>query len=159
MILLSEAGKNFIENHAEQIDNNEWSKIYSSEDYEQLAGTTCGRFTRIINSIGIDPLKTLDFVPTCYLAYSTIRIISLYHHIREIHRKAFVDCRQLESVFIPRSVEYIGELAFAGCFNIKDFKYEGTKEEWESIEKEANVFDRNPLTRVRCSDGDFWLKK
>ena len=82
MLNISWSVRNFIDHYANEIDNNEWAKVYSALDYEAISTNNIGQFTSIINAAGIDPLKFLDFVPSSYLAYSSVETISIYHHIK-----------------------------------------------------------------------------
>lgn len=43
-------------------------------------------------------------------------------------------CTSLESIYIPRKVETIGNYAFMHCENLKNIYFSGTPEEWENIE-------------------------
>lgn len=47
---------------------------------------------------------------------------------------AFWGCYNIESVKIPKSMEWIGEFAFAGCSGLSDVYYSGTEAEWNNIE-------------------------
>lgn len=48
---------------------------------------------------------------------------------------AFYVCVGLTSITIPNSVMSIGEQAFSGCMSLTSIRYNGTKEQWEAIEK------------------------
>ena len=41
----------------------------------------------------------------------------------------FIDCSNMESVFIPHSVWHVGRFAFANCKALSKVIYEGTEEE------------------------------
>ena len=53
--------------------------------------------------------------------------------------EAFVGCRAVTKVYIPRSLTSIGEAAFRICEGLTDVYYGGTAAEWAAI----SVADRN----------------
>lgn len=61
--------------------------------------------------------------------------VTLPEGISYIGKGAFQKCESLKNVFIPRSVKHIGEFAFEHCDNLTHIKYDGTINDWDSIEK------------------------
>lgn len=59
-----------------------------------------------------------DFAENVYL-YDEQGIISFGHDIGEIPARAFYGCRELKTVTIPASVDFIGDAAFGGCQNLR----------------------------------------
>lgn len=51
-----------------------------------------------------------------------------------IESYVFENCRNLESIIIPKSVSVIGAYAFNYCSYLKNIYYQGSKEQWNSIE-------------------------
>ena len=68
-----------------------------------------------------------------------------------ILKDAFLDCTSLASVTIPNSVKAIHDTAFLSC-PIKEFKYAGTKEQWESISKGSALSTEGVDFVVQCTD-------
>lgn len=68
----------------------------------------------------------IDYVPT-----------DTMYEIREgtisIARGAFEDCAALSSVYIPDSVELIGNSIFYGCYALKDIFFAGPQEQWDML--------------------------
>jgi len=54
-----------------------------------------------------------------------------------IDSRTFLECSSLERVKLPRSITDIGECVFLDCPSLKEVIFDGTKEEWISIEKNA----------------------
>ena len=50
---------------------------------------------------------------------------------------AFLGCRQLKAVIIPKGVTQIGSAVFDGCGNLTDVFFLGSKDQWEQIPKGA----------------------
>ena len=66
---------------------------------------------------------------------------------------AFEGCTSLASVAIPESVTSIWSYAFSRCTSLTSVTFEGTKEQWEAVDK-GTEWDRDcPFTEVVCSDG------
>lgn len=64
-------------------------------------------------------------------------------------------CKDIQSVTISENVTSIGDGAFAGCENLIEIIFNGTKEQWEAIEK-GSCWDYNTGDYVvRCTDGEI----
>ncbi|MDE5592602.1 MAG: leucine-rich repeat domain-containing protein [Clostridiales bacterium] len=73
---------------------------------------------------------------------------------------AFNNCTALTSVTIGNGVTYIGERAFQYCEQLTDVTYNGTKAQWNAVEKLTNEngipwdYGTGNYT-VHCTDGDI----
>lgn len=72
-------------------------------------------FTQLMNSLNIDPLEYLNYIPNWFLSNTTIRSITIPTYIKRIGSGAFQNCVQLTHITIPDSVIDIGTEAFAYC--------------------------------------------
>lgn len=70
-----------------------------------------------------------------------LKDISLPQSLKEIEEYAFADCSNLQSIRLPVSVNIIGNNAFIGTSNLKKIYYEGSKEQWDAIDKGNNFED------------------
>ena len=66
---------------------------------------------------------------------------------------AFYDCSSLTSVTIGNSVTSIGEWAFRNCSSLKSITFNGTKEQWNTIEKNSSWNYDSAITQVVCTNG------
>lgn len=86
--------------------------------------------------------------------------------VTEIDNAAFRQCTDLETVIIADSVKRIGNVAFADCSSLTEIKYNGTKEQWEAIEKGTNWdyksyyygYYYGYAFTIHCTDGDTYNK-
>ncbi len=67
---------------------------------------------------------------------------------------AFYDCTSLENIKISSNVTYIGEAVFDNCSSFALVYFDGTKEQWNSIEK-GDGWDSYTGYTVKCSDGEI----
>lgn len=84
--------------------------------------------------------------------------------LKHLSEYTFSKCHKLREVRLPKSLNGIGSNVFVGCTSLKDIYYEGTKKEWNAINKITSWrnggFDSNNRSRgkliftVHCSDGD-----
>ena len=84
---------------------------------------------------------------------SGLTSVTIGNSVTSIGEYAFYNCSGLTSVTIPDSVTSIGESAFAGCSGLMSIKYDGTKEQWQAISKNAywNLDMANYV--IYCTDG------
>lgn len=73
------------------------------------------KITQLLNSLGINPLNYLDYIPDCFLLASGIKSITIPNHIKSIGQYAFGYCENLTGITIPDSVTSIEWRAFSGC--------------------------------------------
>lgn len=76
--------------------------------------------TRLLNTLNIDPLNYLDYVPDYFLCGSEIKSITIPSHIKSIGHNAFCECSSLTSITIPDNVTSIGGSAFLKCSSLKN---------------------------------------
>ncbi len=72
----------------------------------------------------------------------------------EIGDEAFMNDTDLTSVTIPTSVTSIGGFAFKGCTALTTIYYEGTRAEWNAVERWAWIGDESAV-RIVCTDGVY----
>ena len=70
---------------------------------------------------------------------------------------AFYYCSGLTSVVIPDSVTSIGSYAFYFCDSLTSITFNGTKAQWNAIEKGSYWNDDAPAKKVVCSDGEVFF--
>ena len=72
--------------------------------------------------------------------------------IRQIATGAFLNLLELEEISMDDAVELIETMAIFGCPKLAKITYNGTKEQWQRVEKRELWHDREKL-EICCSDG------
>ena len=72
--------------------------------------------------------------------------------IRQIATGAFLNLLELEEISMDDAVELIETRAIFGCPKLAKITYNGTKEQWQRVEKRELWHDREKL-EICCSDG------
>lgn len=80
-------------------------------------------------------LKVIRISSTLFRGNETVTDIILPLYLERIPNYAFEGCSSLKHIVIPKSVKKIFPSAFCGCTSLTDIYYEGTIEEWKSMEK------------------------
>ena len=165
--------KEFIETHIEDIELNNFTKVYELIDAFQTSS-----LTQVLISAKIDPLQYLSEVPAKFLFEPEILVtsINIPSNIKEIGPKAFVDCdfsevripegvqvirqrafsccRNLTTVYLPSTIRYLDNSIFARSRQLKKIFYEGTLDQFEKIIKASNWISapRNIEVELICTD-------
>ena len=74
--------------------------------------------------------------------------------VRYIESSAFAECAKLNTIVLPKTIEFIEENAFNNCINLKIIHYGGTCKQWKKIEV-SNNNDSLLSATIHCSDGDI----
>lgn len=84
--------------------------------------------------------------------------IYLPNSVTEIQHNSFDDLINLRIIRIPNTISYIGAYAFYSAHvDILQISFDGTKEEWESVEKDPNWLYSLSNVIISCTDGDIEL--
>ena len=92
---------------------------------------------------------------TLFANCASLTSITIPDNVESINYRGFSDCKGLKEVVIPNKVKSIAAFAFGGCTSLTTITFKGTKEEWNSIEKDETWNIRVPATTVHCSDGNI----
>ena len=158
---LSETSENPIMNKAVWHELEEMKK--DAEVYHAIANMRISGKTEINKySYDNDLFADITRIPfAAFRGYNELKYVGLYSQIESIELYAFCDCPSLEEIYIPDTVKRIGEFAITGCPNLKRITYDGTKEQWEKIDKDEDYgwFDGycDADAVIRCKDGDIKL--
>lgn len=77
--------------------------------------------------------------------------------IESIHDQAFTFASGLQKLTLPVSIKSIGMEAFAGCTSLTEITFQGTKAQWEDIQKGENWALNITSCVIRCHDGNIQL--
>ena len=75
--------------------------------------------------------------------------------VTSIADKAFALCAGLTEIELPDSLTSIGKIVFNGCVSLTQIKYNGTMQQWESVEKGSTWKSNAPAEKVICTDGEI----
>lgn len=110
---LKEQYMQFIDEHKDLFDNNNYDEIYKKLAQDFLASRV-GIFTKMLFDIGENPLIYMKKVPKYYLATSQVLLENIVcripTNVEEIRDFAFGSCVKL--LFIPDTVTHIDTSAF-----------------------------------------------
>ncbi|MDE7227981.1 MAG: Ig-like domain-containing protein [Treponemataceae bacterium] len=84
---------------------------------------------------------------------TSLESVEIPDGVTSIEGDAFYVCTSLTSVTIPASVTKISYSVFYGCTSLAAVFYDGTKEDWDRIEKAPTIFWQTNVTKITCTDG------
>lgn len=143
----------YIKDNLSLIDSNNFTSFYNS-----LLEGDRGSVTSLLLEANINPLPYMDTVPESYLLnQEDIKSVNILGNIKSIGDYAFSGCDSLTSINIPNSVKSIGKDAFYKCGLLKTINYNGSKEQWNLINKGPKWKYNSSLKIIHCTDGDIKL--
>lgn len=90
----------------------------------------CGK----IKSVAI-PEYVKDIGDYAFYQCSSLTKLTIPDGVTTIGKYAFYECTGLKSVVIGKGVKSIGNSAFYGCRELGSITFNGTKEQWQAVEK------------------------
>ena len=78
-------------------------------------------------------VPVITFSSQAFSGKSNITDIVLPQSIEQFPKGAFEGCTGLKRITVPRKIKIIREGTFAGCEQLEDIYYEGTMEEWNTV--------------------------
>ena len=170
--MMTRGTKEFIREHLDLIDTNEWDKFYDivslNENFQLLY--QIGEVTTFLYDCGCNPLAYLTNIPTGFLAGSSIeeivipegiksirmgelrgaqnlREVTLPKSCNQIGTNAFFYCSSLEEVTINTTNQYFGDEVFSACAKLYNINYEGTK-----LQRLEHLVPDSDFV-IQCTDG------
>lgn len=157
---LSETSENPIMNKAVWRELEEMKK--DAEVYHCIAMMRMSGQTVIDKNDGYEGLYVdVTRIPFgAFRRYKELKNLVLDMRVESLEEYAITECESLEEIYLPVTLKRIGYYAISVCPNLKLITYEGTKEQWEKIDKDDYYGwydDINPEAVIRCKDGDIKL--
>ena len=100
------------------------------------------------------PSKVTNIGESAFSGCSSLTNIVIPDNVTSIGGNAFYNCRSLTSITMGNGVKNIAKCVFAYCDNLTSINYNGTKEEWDAINKHEDwAYNVNVI--VYCTDGEI----
>lgn len=88
-----------------------------------------------------------------YAKNTEIRVVNIPEGIVSLGSSAFANCVNLTAISIPSTVKEIGFNCFFNTPKLDNIAYNGTIEQWKSIQRGSNWLVKSGTKTVRCLDG------
>lgn len=142
----------------ELLDSNNCKGLYS---YISNSSIVTGQLTRLLYSLGFDPLRNLTFVPSHFLYGQNCPPIhvTVPDNIEYLDVYSFAKC-DLTTISLPTNLRYIDRFAFYDTPYLERIEFRGTKEQWKKVRKIPGWISGSSITDVEkiiCKDGKIKL--
>ncbi|MBQ5363292.1 MAG: leucine-rich repeat domain-containing protein [Clostridia bacterium] len=109
-------------------------------------------------------VKQID--ESAFLGCTSLQKVTIECGTETIGGAAFADCTALTKVTLPNTLTYMGWCIFQGCTSLTEITFEGTRAEWDALEKEEAFWTNSDqddlpwyygsaIKVVHCTDGDI----
>lgn len=98
-----------------------------------------------------DTVKTID--DFAFSGCTGLTSVTIPGSVTSIGQNTFSGCTGLTSITIPSSVTSIGHLAFYNCTSLTSIEFDGTIEQWQSVQFGENWNAGTGEYVVHCTDG------
>ena len=136
------------------LNSNDYKKLYS---YISDVSIVTGQLTRLLYSLGFDPLRNLTFVPRNFLYGQNCSpiYVTVPDNIEYLDVYSFARC-DLTTISLPANLRYIDRFAFYDTPYLERIEFRGTKEQWKKVRKIPGWISGSSITDVEkivCKDG------
>ncbi len=90
-----------------------------------------------------------------FWACPNLKDVEIGNGVKRIGWGAFCYCTSLTSITIPENVTSINSNAFGYCNQLESITFNGTKEQWNNIDKETGWDKNTGGYTIHCTDGDI----
>lgn len=140
------------------LNSNDYKKLYN---YISNVSIVTGQLTRLLYSLGFDPLRDLTFVPSHFLYGQNCPPIhvTVPDNIEYLDVYSFAKC-DLTTISLPANLRYIDRFAFYDTPYLERIEFRGTKEQWKKVRKIPDWISGASITNVNkimCTDGKIKL--
>lgn len=112
--MIEESIKNFIKQNMHLIESDDWLAFYAEAD-DYLSSVSISKISEMLLKAGVNPLITIDTVPSGFLFTSHIEKFKLPSNIKIIGESAFEQCKQLTDIAFNNGLAFIRSYAFERC--------------------------------------------
>ncbi len=142
----------------ELMDSGDFKELYS---YVSNSSTVTGQLTRLLYSLGFDPLRNLTFVPRNFLYGQNCSpiYVTVPDNIEYLDVYSFARC-DLTTISLPANLRYIDRFAFYDTTYLESIEFRGTKEQWKKVKKIPDWISGASITNVGkiiCKDSKVKL--
>lgn len=113
--------------------------VYSIPDSVETIG-----YAAFYGAVNLSIVEIPDSVTKFELgafSHSAISSVTIPGSITKIGEAAFNTCPLLTSITISKNVTIIGNSAFYGCTSLEEVNYCGTKEEWDNLKNNSEIYN------------------
>lgn len=142
----------------ELLDSNNYKELYN---YVSNVSIVTGQLTRLLYSLGFDPLRALTFIPSHFLYGQNCPpiYVTVPDNIEYLDIYSFAKC-DLTTISLPATLKYIDRYVFFDTPYLERIEFRGTKEQWKKVRKIPSWISGATLTNVNkliCKDGKVKL--
>ena len=141
--------------------NHSFSGTGAGEVAIQVNSDNCKDDELVIPSTYVDSKGNKYKVTMDYgngFGYLSAQKITLPDGFKEIH-EGFDMCMYVKRIYLPSTITKFYKEIFVSCLSLQGISYNGTKAEWNAIEKEERWNYRAPAFDVSCKDGIINVEK
>ncbi len=120
-------------------------KILLTASFANIPSITVKDGTELIASEAISSLDRLE-------------TLVLPDGVKILNREAINFCDNLKEIYLGSGIERIDEYAINTLASLTDIYYNGTKAEWQAIDKDANWLYYHCDVTIHLSDGDIFVE-
>lgn len=171
----------FLDMSFDTLDKNEFSRLYHRWFGSNRYANQDSLLTGLLLLSEIDFLSDTDEIFTNTFFETPINTIEIPSNIKVIEENAFESsklhscvmseglthirdsafyrCEQLESITIPKTVEWLGDFVFDQCSSLKEIQYKGTIKQFKNITVSDLFLSESRVEKIVCSDGVIEVNK
>lgn len=173
----------YIKHHEEEIDANQFDWLFAAAP---TAGVERYELMRVFMEAGIEPLRYMNIIPIkAFYQYpypltipsnieriemsafeeAQFTEITIPEGVESLSNAIFKNCQNLRKITLPKSLTKIQSWIFFHCYNIEEVIYNGTIEEFLSIDgmrRDAfvsSVTSDQYSFKIKCFDGELSIQE
>ena len=107
----------------------------NTADIPTLSGREIAYYFSFCTSLETVIISESVIYELSFIGCTSLKNVTIPNGVTKIEYGAFEQCQSLRSITIPNSVVTIEDYAFGFCFNLNTITFDGSKSEWDAIQK------------------------
>jgi len=101
------------------------------------------------------PSSVTSIGSSAFISCEELTEITIPEGVKRIEKDTFNACKKMTMIKIPNSVTFIGDAALGYCYKLTTISYDGTKTDWEAIDKKNTWNSNTGNYTITCTDGSI----
>ena len=111
----------------------------------------------LLSKISFEEGSELTLIQNNAFSETKIETFICPNGLMHLDSEVFKDCTSLNKFILNNNIQSIGRSCFSGCANLKELYFNGTRDEFETVDLDDLWLANSEINQIICNDGGIAL--